>query len=168
VKCTNYEAVRYKCIFLLLSFNFLRRVVVDICLLDCDPVRLCRSLLHSEEPEGTYMWYVVLGGVMVIVHAIGPRVRGFKLDRERCIFKGAKNPEGDFLLRGSEARFLVLSYYGMLNIPWCVIETLVGRTQLPFIAQFLPASLLGVSTATRADRIMVDESGVIIDQMGPQ
>jgi hypothetical protein len=35
---------------------------------------------------------VILGGVMVIVLAIGPKVREFKPGRERWMFKGDKNP----------------------------------------------------------------------------
>jgi hypothetical protein len=33
---------------------------------------------------------VVVGGVMVIVLATGPKVRGFKPGRKRCFFKGEK------------------------------------------------------------------------------
>jgi hypothetical protein len=36
--------------------------------------------------------FVVLGGVMVIVFVIGPKVRGFTSHRRRWIFKGDKNP----------------------------------------------------------------------------
>jgi hypothetical protein len=37
---------------------------------------------------------VVLGGLVVIVLAIGPKVHGFKPGRERWLFKGDKNPSG--------------------------------------------------------------------------
>jgi hypothetical protein len=35
---------------------------------------------------------IVLGGVMVIVLAIGPKVREFKPGREQWLFKGDKMP----------------------------------------------------------------------------
>jgi hypothetical protein len=44
---------------------------------------------------------VALGGLVVIVLATGPKVRGFKLGRGR-IFKDDKNPEHDILRRGSK------------------------------------------------------------------
>jgi hypothetical protein len=40
---------------------------------------------------------------MVIVLDIGPKVRGFKRDRESCIFKGDKNPQHCFFPRGRKA-----------------------------------------------------------------
>jgi hypothetical protein len=42
---------------------------------------------------------VSIGGVMVSVFAIGPRVLGFKPIRGRWIFKGVKNPQHAFLWR---------------------------------------------------------------------
>jgi hypothetical protein len=39
-----------------------------------------------------FKYVVVLGGVMVTVLAIGPKVRGFKPGRERWISKGDNNP----------------------------------------------------------------------------
>jgi hypothetical protein len=35
---------------------------------------------------------VVLGGVMVIMFAIGPKIHGLKPSRQQWIFKGDKNP----------------------------------------------------------------------------
>jgi hypothetical protein len=46
---------------------------------------------------------VDLGGLVVSVLATGPKVRWFDPDRGRWIFKGDKNPEHHFLLRGSKA-----------------------------------------------------------------
>jgi hypothetical protein len=46
---------------------------------------------------------VDLGGLVVSVLATGPKVRGFDPDRGRWIFKGDKNPEHNFLRRGSKA-----------------------------------------------------------------
>jgi hypothetical protein len=37
-------------------------------------------------------FHVDLGGLVVIVLATGPKVRGFDPDRSRWIFKGDKNP----------------------------------------------------------------------------
>jgi hypothetical protein len=45
----------------------------------------------------------ILGGVMVIVLAIGPMAHEFKPGRERSIFKGDRNPWHEILLRGSKA-----------------------------------------------------------------
>jgi hypothetical protein len=38
----------------------------------------------------------ILGGLVVIVLAMGLKVRGFKPGRGRLIFKGDKNPQHDF------------------------------------------------------------------------
>jgi hypothetical protein len=43
---------------------------------------------------------VVFGGLVVIVIATGPNIRGFTPGRERLIFKGDKNPQHDFLSEG--------------------------------------------------------------------
>jgi hypothetical protein len=40
---------------------------------------------------------------MVSVLAIGTKVRGFKLRREQCIFKGDKNSQHTFLRKESKA-----------------------------------------------------------------
>jgi hypothetical protein len=44
---------------------------------------------------------VALGGLVVSVLPIGPKVRGFDPDRDRWIFKGDKNPEHHFLRKGA-------------------------------------------------------------------
>jgi hypothetical protein len=51
----------------------------------------------------SYCFIVVLGGLIVIVLAIGPRVREFKPGCERLIFKGDKNPQHDFRWRVNKA-----------------------------------------------------------------
>jgi hypothetical protein len=43
---------------------------------------------------------VVLGCVMFILLAIGPKVRGFKPGRGRWVFKGDTNPQHVFLRKG--------------------------------------------------------------------
>ena len=43
------------------------------------------------------------GGPMVVILAIGSKVRGFKPGRGRWIFSKRKNPEYDFLRKGSKA-----------------------------------------------------------------
>jgi hypothetical protein len=50
-----------------------------------------------------YIHGVDLGGLVVSVLATGPKVRGFDPYRDRWIFKGDKNPEHNFLRRGSTA-----------------------------------------------------------------
>jgi hypothetical protein len=45
-----------------------------------------------EFDNGLSMVQVVLGGIMVIVLAIGSKFRWFKPGRERWIFKGDNNP----------------------------------------------------------------------------
>jgi hypothetical protein len=39
----------------------------------------------------------------------------------------------------------------MLKISLIMIEIMTGKSQWPFLASFLPASLLGVSAASRAE-----------------
>jgi hypothetical protein len=46
-----------------------------------------------------------------------------------------------------------------------MMEILICKIQLLFLAKFLPASVLGVCTATRADN-SGGESGMITNQMG--
>jgi hypothetical protein len=46
---------------------------------------------------------VVLGGAMVIVLAIGPKVHGFTPGRRRWIFKCDNNPQHDFIHKESKA-----------------------------------------------------------------
>ena len=46
---------------------------------------------------------VDLGGRVVIILATGSEVRRFKPGRGRWIFSGRKNPEYDFLRKGSKA-----------------------------------------------------------------
>jgi hypothetical protein len=53
--------------------------------------------------ENSYNYEVELGGQVVSVLATGRKVRGFDPDRGRWIFKGDKNPEHNFLRRGSKA-----------------------------------------------------------------
>jgi hypothetical protein len=53
-----------------------------------------RSLTNSDLTNGVLLISaeVVLDGVMVVVLAIGPMVRGLKPGRQRLIFKGDKIP----------------------------------------------------------------------------
>jgi hypothetical protein len=59
----------------------------------------------------------------------------------------------------------VVIFYGILNIPIGMSEILTGKIQRPFLGQFLPASLLDVSAATRAENSFY-ESGMIRTHMG--
>jgi hypothetical protein len=47
--------------------------------------------------------YVAIGGLIISVLAIGPKVHGFKPGRGTGTFKGDTNPQHAFLQRGSEA-----------------------------------------------------------------
>jgi hypothetical protein len=69
---------------------------------------LGKIMNKKTQNDGKYlarvcMGTVDLGGLVVSVLAIGPKVRGFDPDRGRWIFKGDKNPEHHFLRRGSKA-----------------------------------------------------------------
>jgi hypothetical protein len=80
----------------------------------------------------------LLGGVMVIVLATRPKVRGFKPGRERWIFEGYKNQEGEVKQPAPRGKFL-----RRYKIPCGMTEILIGKIQLPFLAKLLSASLLG-------------------------
>jgi hypothetical protein len=95
-------------------------------------------VLQTASRSITNILSVVLGGVVVIVLAIEPKARTFKPGRERCIFKGDKIPYHDF------RRPRVVIFYDMLKKPWRMINTLIGKSQRPFLTQFLPALLLDV------------------------
>jgi hypothetical protein len=58
--------------------------------------------------------YVGLGDVLVIVIAIGPKVRGFNPGRGRWIFKGDNNPQHTFLRREVK-QSSPCKIYGMLK-----------------------------------------------------
>jgi hypothetical protein len=82
-----------------------------------------------------HLLYVALGGLVVSVLATGPKVRGFDRDRGRWIFKGDKNPEHHFFLKGSKAvvnvkcrRFTACKRTLELVVP-------VGKIQRPFLTQ---------------------------------
>jgi hypothetical protein len=60
--------------------------------------------------------FVVLGGLILSVIAIGSKVRGFIPGQERLIFKGDKNLRYAFLRRGSKAVGpLVVRFYIILK-----------------------------------------------------
>jgi hypothetical protein len=83
-----------------------------------------RRLIINTFPEigmftfkrNVYLQVVALGGLIVIVLTIIPKVRGLKPDREQWVFKGDTNQQNDFLRRGSKA-------VGMLKIPCGMIDT---------------------------------------------
>jgi hypothetical protein len=60
---------------------------------------------------------VGLGGLVLIVLAIGAKVRGFKPGRGRWIFMGDKNLQHDFLRWGSKpvTPMSLYVFYGMLK-----------------------------------------------------
>jgi hypothetical protein len=86
---------------------------------------------------------VFLCDEIVIVLAIGPKFHGFKPGLERWISNGDKHLWHDFL------RPHVVRFYGMLKIPWGMIEALLAPIQRQFLAPFLPASLLGFFATSR-------------------
>jgi hypothetical protein len=94
--------------------------------------------------------------------AIGPKVCRFKPGSGWWIFKGNKNLKHTFLQRESKSISPhVIRFYSMSNIAIVYDrDTTLGK--LKDISCQLPASLLGVSAATRAT---VDESGMIRIQM---
>jgi hypothetical protein len=86
---------------------------------------------------------------MVIVLAIGPKARGFKPGRQRWIFRAIK-------VRST----IPFGVEVQPSVPCCKILRHVKDTSrhhididrqnsAPFLAQFVPASLLGVSAATK-------------------
>jgi hypothetical protein len=78
-------------------------------------------------------------------------------------FAGSNPDESDGFLRvikirstssfGGEVKpsTRAVSFYGMLQIARGIIGTQIGKIQRPFLVLFLPTSLLGVCTATRAE-----------------
>jgi hypothetical protein len=66
-------------------------------------IRWCLPTSQHDVKRRRLTSSVFLGGVIVIVLAIGPKVRGFKPGRARWIFKGGKSPQHTFLRKGSEA-----------------------------------------------------------------
>jgi hypothetical protein len=50
------------------------------------------ALTHDKHKSICYVVKVALGGLVVMVRAVGPKAGGFKPGRRRCIFKGDKNP----------------------------------------------------------------------------
>jgi hypothetical protein len=88
---------------------------------------------------------------MAIVLATGPKVRGFKLGRERCIFNGNKNRSttsfGEEVKPSAPCCKILLHVKDPLRY-----DSDTGRQNSAAISRpFHPASLLGVSAATRAD-----------------
>jgi hypothetical protein len=59
-----------------------------------------RSKIITKWKTYFVVYSVALGGVMLIVLAIGPKVHGFRHLEERCILKGAKNPWHDIFRWG--------------------------------------------------------------------
>ena len=68
---------------------------------------------HSTTVKYCYqIQRVDAGGPVVIILAIGSEVRGFKSGRGRWIFSERKNPDYDFLRKGSKAVGPMLYIYG--------------------------------------------------------
>jgi hypothetical protein len=58
---------------------------------------------RGERSFSNNVWLVIVGGLVVIVFAIGPKVHGFKPGQGRWIFKGDKNLQHASLWMGSKA-----------------------------------------------------------------
>jgi hypothetical protein len=69
-----------------------------------------------------------LGGVMVSVLAIGPKVRRFRPSQVDGFFKGDKNPQHAFLQRGSKAVGPMTRFYGMLKNSTSMTEIFCRHT----------------------------------------
>jgi hypothetical protein len=85
-KCVDYHA------FYISSLNF-------TCVSDIFTVSVISVLIK----KAVRTFEVVLGGLVVSVLAIGPKVRGYKPGRGRWIFQADKNPQHTFLRMGSKA-----------------------------------------------------------------
>jgi hypothetical protein len=96
LKAIIYSACQ-KCSFLL------REPEVFLRFSDCKSLVPLLSQMKRIRVFLPHCYLVALGGLVVSVLAIGPKVRGFDPDRGRWIFKGDKNQEHHFLRRGSKA-----------------------------------------------------------------
>jgi hypothetical protein len=104
---------------------------------------------------------VVLGGLLVIVLATGPKVRGFKLGIRRWTFKGDKiRSTTSFEGEGVAPCRKILQ---QLKIPAEYDRDTSSAKFTDFLANSV--SLLGVYCNHRA---LVDVSGMIRTQVGPQ
>jgi hypothetical protein len=76
--------------------------------------------------------------------------------------QGSKPNKGDGFLKAIKIRSMTSfgevkpsascrKFYDRLNIPWGKSEILIGKIQRQFLAYFVPASLLGVTVATKAE-----------------
>jgi hypothetical protein len=109
--------------------------------------------------------FVVLGGLLVIVIAIEPKVRGFKPDRGRWIFKGDKTSSTTSFggeVRPAVPRRKILRHVKRHPTVWkrCLSAKFTDNSR-----QVFPALLLGVP-AGYYQRSLVSESGIVITQMG--
>jgi hypothetical protein len=85
--------------------------------------------------ETVRIFDIALGVLLVIVLAIGPEIRGFKLGRGRWIFKGDKTPQQDFLPREGKA---VGRFNDMIKNPTAMKKCRLPRqNRRPFFAVFL-------------------------------
>jgi hypothetical protein len=74
------------------------------------------ALVHDSRSElrycsSNYLYYVALGGLVVIVFAVGTKVRGFKPGQGRWIFKGHKTRQHAIFRRGNKAVCSMRQYF---------------------------------------------------------
>jgi hypothetical protein len=93
---------------------------------------------------------VILSGIMVIVLATGPKAYGSNPTESNRLLRAIKIHSMTSLEGKQSCRPQVVRFYGMLKIPRGMTKKLIGKIQHPFLARFLPTSLLGVSAATSA------------------
>jgi hypothetical protein len=93
---------------------------------------------------------VVVGGLVAIVRATGPKVRKFKPGRGRQSFKDDKNPQDDFLRREVKPSVPCRKIFRHVKrFLRSMTEILRRQNSRTFLANFLPTSLLRVSAAKK-------------------
>jgi hypothetical protein len=118
---------------------------------------------HRTTPFVSFL-VIVLGGLVVIVLAIGSKIRGFQPGRCRWIFKGGKNRSTISFGGKVKPSVPCRRFYGLLMIPAEYDRYIAGKINGHFSASF-PASLLSVSAGV-CRKALLDESGMIKAQMG--
>jgi hypothetical protein len=93
-------------------------------------------------PQSIIVREVVLGDPVVSVLAIGPKVRGFKPERGRWIFKGDKNLQHAFLWRGSKAVGPMLQDFTACETFIASIKEILRKAK--FIISFTSFSCFGI------------------------
>jgi hypothetical protein len=120
--------------------------------------RICCWLMTDVMSAVSFSAFVSLGGLVVSVLAIQPKVRGFKPCRERWTFNGDKNPK--HYLFGGEVKpsapcRKILRHVKETLRAWQEIFRRQNSRQ--FLAKFLPSSLPDVSTGNFQRGVVDDD-----------